>query len=160
MKQLIVLNSKFILIKNKLKDGTYMTKIELDGKQDGCDIKLIVREDTIRGVKQWMAKPKKDKIDTPHFIVKSGLVAVHEDREDTKELRYMGNFHSAGSMFVPSGGTFIPSEGRDIAILPMESGCDGFAVEFSESGAGIKMPNEGHVIYALGTWGTWQKKKN
>jgi hypothetical protein len=133
-------------------------KEEFDGIQNGKKIKLIFKSKEVEGLKQWMAKPNQEKINTQHFVQKFDLISVHEDSLDGRK-RDMQSFEMAGSMFLPQGKRFVDSLGKDIAILPMGNNCNGFSIELSQSGASINMPIEGVVLLAIGSWGEWKKKR-
>lgn len=132
-------------------------KKEFNGKQEGKDIKLILKSREAENLNQWMAKPKTEKINTQHFVKKFDMISVHEDSPEGN-IRYMENYEMAGSMFLPMGSRFIDSDNKDIAVLPMEDNCEGFSVELAQSGASVNMPQDGFILLALGKWGNWRKK--
>jgi hypothetical protein len=135
-----------------------MSPEKFDGKIDGKPVKVIVKENGYK--RQWFAKPKSFDIATPHFEQKvNGTLEVHLDSPDGKSFRIM-NIKAIYSGSFYSGSTFADSKGMDIAVLPMNPTANGFAINTSESGSYVRIPQAKEwCLMALGSFSPWQAKK-
>ncbi len=134
-----------------------MPQEKFDGEIDGKPVKVIVKDSGYK--KQWFAKPKNFDVATPHFEQKiNGTLEVHLDSPDDKSFRVMTvNAIYSGSFYF--GDTFADSKGMDVAVLPMNSTANGFAINTSESGSFVKIPQPKEwCLMAFGTFGAWLPK--
>ena len=131
-------------------------KEEFDGDIDGKEVKTIVK---LTGrVKQWFAKPKNKDIPTPHFDERNGVLRVHQDSADNTQCRVMQKQSFIGSIALPSGQNFLPSE-EGIAVIPMTIDNDRYRINYSASGALVSLSASGAlVLIAEGVWGEWNLK--
>jgi hypothetical protein len=64
---------------------------------------------------------------------------------------YSGSFYS--------GSTLADNKGMDMAVLPMSSTANGFAINTSESGSYVRIPQGNEwCLMAFGSFGSWQAK--
>lgn len=136
-----------------------MSPEKFDGKIDGKPVKVIVVDKGYR--KMWFAKPKEFDVDTPHFEQDvNGTLEVHLDSANGESFRVMSvNTIYSGS--VNSGSTFAENKGMDMAVLPMNPTANGFAINTSENGSSVRIPDGSEwCLMAFGSFGPWQAKEH